>query len=96
MQTQSRQDRLVQLNDLLLDAYAAYWRWAGAWEINQLLLQFSGNAANRLRLVKISWQNGDRAVMDTLEANAQLQQILLLQLIMVQIQLLDLLTTQSW
>ena len=79
MQTQSRQDRLVQLNDLLLDAYAAYWRWAGAWEINQLLLQFSGNAANRLKLVKISWQNGDRAVMDTLEANAQLQQILLLQ-----------------
>ena len=79
MQTQSRQDRLVQLNDLLLDAYAAYWRWAGAWEINQLLLQFSDNAANRLRLVKISWQNGDRAVMDTLEANAQLQQILLLQ-----------------
>jgi outer membrane protein TolC len=79
MQTQSRQDRLVQLNDLLLDAYAAYWRWAGAWDINQLLLQFSGNAANRLKLVKISWQNGDRAVMDTLEANAQLQQILLLQ-----------------
>lgn len=79
MQTQSRQDRLAQLNDLLLDAYAAYWRWAGAWEINQLLLQFAGNASNRLRLVKINWQNGDRAVMDTIEANAQLQQILLFQ-----------------
>jgi outer membrane protein TolC len=73
------QDRRAQLNDLLLETYAAYWRWAGAWEINQLITQFAVNAANRLQLVKINWQNGDRSVMDTVEAYAQLQQIKLLQ-----------------
>jgi outer membrane protein TolC len=79
MKTQSVQDRRAQLNDLLLETYAAYWRWAGAWEINQLITQFAVNAANRLQLVKINWQNGDRSVMDTIEAYTQLQQIKLLQ-----------------
>jgi outer membrane protein TolC len=79
MKTMSVQDRLAQVNDLLLETYAAYWRWAGAWEINQLISQFAVNAANRLQLVRINWQNGDRAVMDTVEAYAQLQQIKLLQ-----------------
>lgn len=79
MQSQSRQERNAILNDLLLDAYAAYWRWAGAWEINQLLNQFVINATNRLHLVSINWKNGDRSVMDTVEAFAQLQQIRLLQ-----------------
>ena len=79
MKTMSVQDRLAQVNDLLLETYAAYWRWAGAWEINQLITQFSINAANRLQLVRINWQNGDRSVMDTVEAYAQLQQIKLLQ-----------------
>lgn len=79
MKTMSVQDRLSLLNDLLLETYAAYWRWAGAWEINQLISQFATNAANRLQLVRINWQNGDRSVMDTVEAYAQLQQIKLLQ-----------------
>jgi len=79
MKTMSVQDRLAQVNDLLLETYAAYWRWAGAWEINQLITQFSINAANRLQLVRINWQNGDRSLMDTVEAYAQLQQIKLLQ-----------------
>ncbi|MFM9021316.1 MAG: TolC family protein, partial [Sediminibacterium sp.] len=79
MKTMSVQDRLAQVNDLLLETYAAYWRWAGAWEINQLISQFAVNAANRLQLVRINWQNGDRSVMDTVEAYAQLQQIKLLQ-----------------
>jgi outer membrane protein TolC len=79
MKTMSVQDRLAQVNDLLLETYAAYWRWAGAWEINQLISQFAVNATNRLQLVRINWQNGDRSVMDTVEAFAQLQQIKLLQ-----------------
>jgi len=79
MQSQSRQERNAILNDLLLDAYAAYWRWAGAWEINQLLNQFAINATYRLQLVRINWKNGDRSVMDTVEAYTQLQQIRLLQ-----------------
>jgi outer membrane protein TolC len=76
----SEQERLAMLNDLILDAYAEYWQWAGAWQQFYLYEKYINTAVARLQLMKTAWQNGDRAVMDTLEAYTQLEQYRLLQL----------------
>lgn len=70
---QSRQEQLQMLNDLLLDAYTSYWQWSYAWQRYQLYDQFIHLAENRLRLVRIAYQQGDKSAMDTVEASAQLQ-----------------------
>lgn len=74
---QSQQEQLQMLNDLLLDAYTTYWQWSYAWQRYQLYDQFIHLAENRLRLVRIACQQGDRSAMDTVEASAQLQTYLL-------------------
>jgi outer membrane protein TolC len=74
LRNQSEQEKRKTLNNLLLDAYSAYWQWAGAYQLYQIYAGFVDNAANRLRLVKNAWTNGDRSVMDTVETFTQLQQ----------------------
>lgn len=74
LRTQSEQEKRKILNDLLLDAYTDYWQWAGAYQVFNICSGFVDNAANRLRLVKNAWKNGDRSVMDTVESFTQLQQ----------------------
>jgi outer membrane protein TolC len=76
---QSEQERLYMLNELLLDAYNAYWQWAGSYQLYNLYNQFTQIASKRLRLVTISYTNGDRAMMDTVEAYTQLQNYQLMQ-----------------
>ena len=77
--SQSEQDRLKIMNDLLLEAYTDYWEWAGAYQLYQVYSGFVDNATKRLQLTRNAWQNGDRALMDTLESFTQLQQYQLLQ-----------------
>ncbi len=71
--SQSQQERLAILNDLLFDAYTSYWQWAGAFQLYNIYVKFVDVARNRLRLVRIAYVNGDRAGIDTLEAFTQLQ-----------------------
>lgn len=71
--SQSEQERLVILNDLLFDAYKDYWQWAGAYRLYAIYARFVHIANNRLRLVRIAFNNGDRAMMDTIEAFTQVQ-----------------------
>lgn len=71
--SQSEQERLVVLNDLLFDAYTDYWQWAGAFKLYSIYSKFVDVAKNRLRLVHIAFINGDRAVIDTIEAFTQVQ-----------------------
>ena len=70
---QSEQERLVVLNDLLFDAYIDYWEWAGAFQLYSIYSKFLSIANNRLRLVRIAYNNGDRAAIDTIEAFTQIQ-----------------------
>lgn len=72
-QQQSEQERLAVLNDLLFAAYTDYWQWAGAFQLYSVISQFVDVANNRLRLVRIAYTNGDRAVIDTIEAFTQVQ-----------------------
>ena len=71
--SQSEQERLQVLNNLLFDAYNTYWQWAGSYQQYNLFSKFTEIATNRLRLVRIAFVNGDRAMMDTVEAYTQLQ-----------------------
>lgn len=76
---QSEQERLLILNNLLFDAYNTYWQWAGSYQQYNLFSKFTEIANNRLRLVRIAFVNGDRAIMDTVEAYTQLQNYQLMQ-----------------
>lgn len=76
---QTEQERELMINDLLFDARTSYWEWAGAWYLYRVYTDYIDIAAKRTRLVSISFQNGDRAMADTIEAWAQWQNVKLLQ-----------------
>lgn len=69
----SEQERLKMLNDLLFDAYVSYYSWAGSYQLFNTYNRFLQIANERLRFVRIAFQNGDRSPMDTLEAWTQVQ-----------------------
>lgn len=70
---QTAWERRNIINDLLLDAYVAYWNWARDYQVFLLLENTIRINEFRYGLVKISFQQGDRAAVDTTEALAQLQ-----------------------
>lgn len=70
---QTEWERRNIINDLLLDAYVAYWNWAKDYQVFLLLENTIRINEFRYGLVKISFQQGDRAAVDTTEALAQLQ-----------------------
>lgn len=72
-QSQSQQDQLKMLNDLLYGAYNAYWQWAGAYQLFSIYNKYYQISKERMRLVRIAFDNGDRAIMDTVEAMVQVQ-----------------------
>lgn len=71
--SQSEQERLSMMNDLLFDAYVSYWQWAGAYQQYSIYTKYIEVAGNRLRLLRNAYANGDKAMMDTLEAYTQIQ-----------------------
>lgn len=79
LREQSEQEQLSAVNDLLFNAYQAYWQWAGRYQLLSIYSRFVTVAENRFRLVKIGFQNGDRSAVDTIEALTQVQQFSLLQ-----------------
>ena len=76
---QSEQDRLKMQNDLLYDAYNAYWQWAGSYKLYSIYKQFLQVSLDRFSLVKLAYENGDRGVIVTIEALTQVQQFQMLQ-----------------
>jgi outer membrane protein TolC len=76
---QSDQERQAIINDLLFNAYAAYWEWTSAYQLYRIYSNYVNVADRRNRLVSIAFRNGDRAVADTIEAFAQLQNYRLMQ-----------------
>jgi len=78
IQQNTAQQRAL-VNDLLLDAYESYYQWAGNYRLFNIFSSYVKVSNDRLRLIRISQQNGDRAVMDTIEAFTQLQNFIILQ-----------------
>src|SRR4029079_4157469 len=76
---QSEQERLATINDLLFSAHVHYWEWAAAYQLYSSYSDYVTVSNERLRLVRIAFENGDRSMADTVEANAQVQNFLLMQ-----------------
>ncbi len=76
---QSLQEQKQSINNLLFDAYVAYAKWAADYQMYQLFSKYVNISNQRLSLLKIAERNGDKSVMDTLEAFTQLQNIEILQ-----------------
>ena len=79
LRNQSEQERLLMYNNLLFDAYLTYWQWATSYQQYIAYAKFTEVAENRMRLVRIAFINGDRAMADTVEAYTQIQNYQLLQ-----------------
>ena len=77
--SQSDQERNRMVNDLLYDAYINYWQWTSAYQLFSVYNNFFKIATERFRLIKIAYQNGDRASIDTIEALTQVQNFEMLQ-----------------
>lgn len=76
---ETNEAKRVIINNLYLDASYSYWQWAGTKQSLDIFTRSLENAENRFRLIKIAFNNGDRAMADTLEALTQVQNIQLLQ-----------------
>lgn len=70
---QSAFEQRTIVNDLLFDAYQTYWNWARDYQLLRVLDTTIFLNEARYDLVKIAFQQGDRAGIDTTEALAQLQ-----------------------
>ena len=70
---QSEQERRSMLNDLLFDAYTSYWQWAGAYQLYSIYNRYITIGYKRLQLLRNAYTNGDKAMMDTVEAYTQIQ-----------------------
>ncbi|MBI1782143.1 MAG: TolC family protein [Sphingobacteriales bacterium] len=72
---QSEQERRIVINDLLLDAYQTYWSWSKDYQVYRILTNAVLLNQQRMQLIRISFEQGDRAKIDTIEAMAQLQNL---------------------
>ena len=72
-------ERRMIVNDLLLEAAAAYWDWVRAYEVMQVVNQAVMVNEDRMRFIRNATNIGERAIIDTVEAMTQLQQFRFLQ-----------------
>lgn len=68
---QSKTEQDIMINDLLLEAYSAYWQWAASYQQKITLDKFITVAKLRVDLIKSLLENGDRSLADTVEAAVQ-------------------------
>jgi outer membrane protein TolC len=71
-QQSSEVERIRLLNELNLAATAMYWQWALAYENLNVLREGVDLATSRFNYVKRSFEQGDFAAIDTVEAFSQL------------------------
>ena len=69
----SEVERRTTLNDLLLDAMKTYWQWVQQYQVMKVISSAVSVNEKRFELVKISFRQGERPAIDTVEALAQLQ-----------------------
>ena len=69
----SEAERLAAINDVIYESAAAYWNWAREYRMYQIIENAVSVNEERLRFVKIEYQQGSRPAIDTTEAEAQLR-----------------------
>lgn len=70
---QSRAEQQLMVNEILFHAAVTYTEWMRAYQLLDLYRSFTGNAQERLRGIKRSFEAGDKPAIDTLEAGISLQ-----------------------
>lgn len=70
---QSRFEQNNAINDLLYDALQAYWEWAQAYAEREVIQKGMINAEDRLKFTRKQVIIGERAGIDSVEANVQWQ-----------------------
>lgn len=76
-QTEAERENII--NDLLFEAYSAYWNWVQQYQVFSILSNTVKVNEARFELVKIAFRQGDRPAIDTVEALTQLQSFQYLQ-----------------
>ncbi len=76
---QSEAERLNMINDLLYEAYTAYWNWVKEQQLYTIISNAVKINEARFELIKIGYRQGDRPAIDTIEALTQLQSFQYLQ-----------------
>jgi len=66
-------ERVLLLNDLLMEAGSAYWNWVAIYQLRNQFQEAADRAKVRLDIIKNAFSQGDRAVYDTLDAYSQWQ-----------------------
>jgi outer membrane protein TolC len=75
LRTQMEAERRLAVNNLLYDAAGAYYNWQREWTTLGIIRSALQNAQERLRFVRIEYEQGMRPAIDTVEALTQLQSI---------------------
>lgn len=73
MQQQSQSEKTLIINDLMNEAYSAYWNWVQSYEVYSLFNEIIELNEQRLQFILNSYLQGDRPAIDTVEAAAQIQ-----------------------
>ena len=74
----SEVEKRTVVNDLLLDAMKTYWQWVQCYQVMKVIGDAVTVNEKRFELVKISFRQGERPAIDTIEALTQLQNFRLL------------------
>lgn len=61
-------ERILLLNDLLMEAGSAYWEWVGLYEYYQRMAEAENRSLIRLNGLREAFSQGDYPAMDTLDA----------------------------
>jgi outer membrane protein TolC len=67
----SKQEQILQVNNLLTDATKAYWNWALNYQLYQNILQAKQISYDRFLFTKRFYEVGERPAIDTTEAYTQ-------------------------
>ena len=74
----SEAEQQLIINELLYETLSAYWNWAKEYQVYQIIGQSVKLNEDRLRFVRLEYEQGNRPAIDTTEALAQLQNFYLL------------------
>lgn len=78
--SQSEIEKKIILNDLIYESSIAYWNWTIDYNQLKIISEYENKAYARFKLINVTFKNGDRALIDTVEAATQWQNIAQLKL----------------
>ncbi len=73
LQQQTAEERKLAVNNLFYDGLAAYWNWVEKYCSYKIISSAVAVGEERLRFVKLEFEQGLRPAIDTIEAITQLQ-----------------------